>query len=380
MSAVHFPKDFALGAASAATQIDGDCKESNWYEWYKNGKIKDNSDPNIATDHRGHLEEDTRLMAEMGIRHYRFGLEWARLEPQDPIRPVFQRDRDRVIHCKAFRRLKQKTQVFLSPEGDLYRTRLTHTLEVAQIARTIARALRLNEDLTEAISLAHDLGHTPFGHAGESALDKLCPDGFKHYRQSLRVVDKLEQNGRGLNLTWEVRNGIITHTKGTWAATPEGRIVRMADQIAFVNHDIEDAVRAGVLDPAILPRECTAVLGETKSQRITTMIQSILAHSDGDVAMGAEEEEAFLALKDFMYANVYNDRTAKREEQKVEKVLTELYEYYLTHIDQMSNFYLQLAYQEGRDRAVTDYISGMSDEFAIRTFEDVFVPRKWHVL
>ena len=303
-----------------------------------------------------------------------------RPEEQDPIRPVFQRDRDRIIHCKAFRRLKQKTQVFLSPEGDLYRTRLTHTLEVAQIARTIARALRLNEDLTEAISLAHDLGHTPFGHAGESALDKLCPDGFKHYRQSLRVVDKLEQNGRGLNLTWEVRNGIITHTKGTWAATPEGRIVRMADQIAFVNHDIEDAVRAGVLDPAILPRECTAVLGETKSQRITTMIQSILAHSDGDVAMGTEEEEAFLALKDFMYANVYNDRTAKREEQKVEKVLTELYEYYLTHIDQMSNFYLQLAYQEGRDRAVTDYISGMSDEFAIRTFEDVFVPRKWHVL
>ena len=303
-----------------------------------------------------------------------------RPEEQDPIRPVFQRDRDRIIHCKAFRRLKQKTQVFLSPEGDLYRTRLTHTLEVAQIARTIARALRLNEDLTEAISLAHDLGHTPFGHAGESALDKLCPDGFKHYRQSLRVVDKLEKDGKGLNLTWEVRNGIITHTKGTWAATPEGRIVRMADQIAFVNHDIEDAVRAGVLDPATLPKECTAVLGETKSQRITTMINSILLHSDGDVAVGSEEEEAFLALKDFMYANVYTDRTAKREEQKVEKVLTELYEYYLTHIDQMSNFYLQLAYQEGRDRAVTDYISGMSDEFAIRTFEDVFVPRKWHVL
>ena len=304
----------------------------------------------------------------------------ARPEPQDPSRPVLPRDRDRVLHCKAFRRLKQKPQVFLSPEGDLYRTRLTHTLEVSQIARTIARALRLNEDLTEAISLAHDLGHTPFGHAGESALDKLCPDGFKHYRQSLRVVDKLEKDGRGLNLTWEVRNGIITHTKGTWAATPEGRIVRMADQIAFVNHDIEDAVRAGVLDPATLPKECTAVLGETKSQRITTMINSILLHSDGDVAVGSEEEEAFLALKDFMYANVYTDRTAKREEQKVEKVLTELYEYYLTHIDQMSNFYLQLAYQEGRDRAVTDYISGMSDEFAIRTFEDVFVPRKWHVL
>ena len=303
-----------------------------------------------------------------------------RPEEQDPIRPVFQRDRDRIIHCKAFRRLKQKTQVFLSPEGDLYRTRLTHTLEVAQIARTIARALRLNEDLTEAISLAHDLGHTPFGHAGESALDKLCPEGFRHYMQSLRVVDKLEKDGRGLNLTWEVRNGIVTHTKGIWAATPEGRIVRMADQIAYVNHDIEDAVRAGVLDPATLPKDCTAVLGQTKSARITTMINSILAHSDGDVGVGAEENEAFLALRDFMYATVYVDKTAKAEEQKVDKVIGELYEYYLAHVDQMSNFYVQLAYQDNPERAVTDYISGMSDEFAIRTFEDVFVPRKWHVL
>ena len=303
-----------------------------------------------------------------------------RPEEQDPIRPVFQRDRDRIIHCKAFRRLKQKTQVFLSPEGDLYRTRLTHTLEVAQIARTIARALRLNEDLTEAISLAHDLGHTPFGHAGESALDKLCPEGFRHYMQSLRVVDKLEKDGQGLNLTWEVRNGIVTHTKGIWAATPEGRIVRMADQIAYVNHDIEDAVRAGVLDPATLPKDCTAVLGQTKSARITTMINSILAHSDGDVGVGAEENEAFLALRDFMYATVYVDKTAKAEEQKVDKVIGELYEYYLAHVDQMSNFYVQLAYQDNPERAVTDYISGMSDEFAIRTFEDVFVPRKWHVL
>ena len=276
-------------------------------------------------------------------------------EEQDPIRPVFQRDRDRVLHCKAFRRLKQKTQVFLSPEGDLYRTRLTHTLEVSQIARTIARALRLNEDLTEAISLAHDLGHTPFGHAGERALNELCPDGFKHYMQSLRVVDKLEKDGRGLNLTWEVRNGIVTHTKGTWAATPEGRIVRMADQI-------------------------TAVLGQTKSARITTMINSILANSDGDVKVGAEENEAFLALRDFMYATVYVDKTAKREEQKVDKVIGELYDYYLNHVDRMSNFYIQLAYQEGGERAVTDYISGMSDEFAIRTFEELFVPRKWHVL
>ena len=303
-----------------------------------------------------------------------------RLEEQDPIRPVFQRDRDRVLHCKAFRRLKQKTQVSLSPEGALYRTRLTHTLEVSQIARTIARALRLNEDLTEAISLAHDLGHTPFGHAGERALDKLTPGGFKHYMQSLRVVDKLEKDGQGLNLTWEVRNGIVTHTKGIWAATPEGRIVRMADQIAYVNHDIEDAVRAGVLDPATLPKDCTAVLGQTKSARITTMINSILAHSDGDVGIGAEENEAFLALRDFMYATVYVDKTAKAEEQKVDKVIGELYEYYLAHVDQMSNFYVQLAYQDNPERAVTDYISGMSDEFAIRTFEDVFVPRKWHVL
>lgn len=301
-------------------------------------------------------------------------------EPQDPLRPVFQRDRDRVLHCKAFRRLKQKTQVFLSPEGDLYRTRLTHTLEVSQIARTIARGLRLNEDLTEAISLAHDLGHTPFGHAGEKALNTLCPGGFHHYMQSLRVVDRLEKDGEGLNLTWEVRNGIVTHTKGTWAATPEGRIVRLADQIAFVNHDIEDAVRAGVLDAATLPKDCAAVLGQTKSARITTMINSILTHSEGDVRMGTEEYEAFLALRDFMYATVYVDKNAKREEQKVDKLIAELYEYYLTHVDQMSNFYVQLAYQEGRERAVTDYISGMSDEFAIRTFEELFVPQKWHVL
>ena len=305
-----------------------------------------------------------------------------RLRPaeENEVRTCYQRDVDRIVYCKSFRRLKHKTQVFLQPEGDHYRTRLTHTLEVMRISRTIARALRLNEDLTEAISLAHDLGHTPFGHAGERALDKLTPGGFKHYMQSLRVVDKLEKDGQGLNLTWEVRNGIVTHTKGIWAATPEGRIVRMADQIAYVNHDIEDAVRAGVLDPATLPKDCTAVLGQTKSARITTMINSILAHSDGDVGVGAEENEAFLALRDFMYATVYVDKTAKAEEQKVDKVIGELYEYYLAHVDQMSNFYVQLAYQDNPERAVTDYISGMSDEFAIRTFEDVFVPRKWHVL
>ena len=302
-------------------------------------------------------------------------------EPEDPIRPVYQRDRDRVIHCKAFRRLKQKTQVFLSPEGDLYRTRLTHTLEVAQIARTIARALRLNEDLTEAIALAHDLGHTPFGHAGERALDGLCPGGFKHYQQSLRVVDRLEKDGRGLNLTWEVRNGIVTHTKGEWAATPEGRIVRMADQIAYVNHDIEDAVRAGVLDPAVLPREATEVLGQTKSARITSMIHSILAHTQPpDVQAGPVEGEAFRVLKAFMYDTVYVDKVAKREEQKVEKVIAALYEHYMAYPEQMSPLYRRIAAEEGDDRAVTDYISGMSDEFAIRAFEEFYVPRRWHVL
>ncbi len=303
-----------------------------------------------------------------------------RPEEEDPLRPVFQRDRDRVLHSKAFRRLKQKTQVFLSPEGDMYRTRLTHTLEVAQIGRTIARALRLNEDLTEAIALAHDVGHTPFGHAGERALNQLCPGGFTHYRQGLRVVDFLEKDGQGLNLTWEVRNGIITHTKGTWAATPEGRIVRYADWIAFVNHDIEDAIRAGVLEESQLPAEAVEVLGNTKSQRIATMIQSIVDHSDGDVKVGETDYAAFLTLKQFMYDTVYVDKVAKAEEQKVGKLVEALYEYFLAHPEQMPNFYMQIAYQEGTDRAVTDYISGMSDQFATRTFEQLYVPQKWHVL
>ena len=304
-----------------------------------------------------------------------------RPEEQDPIRPVFQRDRDRIIHCKAFRRLKQKTQVFLSPEGDLYRTRLTHTLEVAQIARTIARALRLNEDLTEAISLAHDLGHTPFGHAGESALDKLCPEGFRHYMQSLRVVDKLEKDGRGLNLSWEVRNGIITHTTGTWARTPEGCVVRRADHIAFLNHDIEDAVGAGVLDSRSIPQAATAVLGTTKSQRITTMITDLVEHSqNGRINFSPEVEAAYAILKDFMYSTVYVDRNAKREETKVDKLIGDLYERLCAEPALLPNFYLQIAYKEGVDRAATDYISGMSDEFATRLFVDWFVPQKWQGL
>lgn len=299
---------------------------------------------------------------------------------EDDLRTAFQRDRDRIIHCKAFRRLKQKTQVFLSPEGDLYRTRLTHTLEVSQIARTISRALRLNEDLTEAIALGHDLGHTPFGHAGERALANVSPCGFTHYQQSLRVVESLEKDGRGLDLTWEVRNGIVTHTKDRWADTPEGRVVRYADQIAYVNHDIEDAIRAGVLHADALPRESIAILGAEKSKRITTMIRSMIEKGAEDVGVLPEHADAFAALRDFMYATVYVDKQAKREEAKVEQLLAGLYERFLQTPEQMPNFYLQIAYQEGADRAVTDYISGMSDEFAIRSYEELFVPKRWHVL
>ena len=298
----------------------------------------------------------------------------------DDLRTEFQRDRDRIIHSKAFRRLKFKTQCF-STNDDEFRTRLTHTLEVAQIARTIARALALNEDLTEAIALGHDLGHTPFGHAGERALDKLCPGGFKHYQQSVRVVDKLEKNFQGLNLTWEVRNGIICHTRGKWAATLEGQAVRYADRIAYMNHDIEDAITAGVLSPQALPAEIVQVLGNTKSRRISTLIQDLVANSGArGLSFSPLVGEAYEALHDFMYSTVYVDKEAKREEQKVEKVIAELYERMLEDPGLLPDGFLQIAYQEGADRAVTDYISGMSDEFAIRMFEDLFVPKKWHVL
>ena len=303
-------------------------------------------------------------------------------EPEDPLRPCFQRDRDRILHCKSFRRLKQKTQVFLSPEGDHYRTRLTHTLEVSQIARTIARALRLNEDLTEAIALGHDLGHTPFGHAGERALNRLCPGGFTHYRQSLRVVDFLEKDGEGLNLSWEVRNGIVTHTAGAWARTPEGCVVRRADHIAFLNHDIEDAITAGVLREEQLPADAVQVLGSTKSQRITTMITDLVKNSQEGSALSFSPQvnDAYEVLREFMYSTVYVDPEAKREERKVEKLITDLYEKILAEPELLPNLYLQVAYTEGLDRAAVDYISGMSDEFATRLYEQLFVPQKWHIL
>jgi len=303
-----------------------------------------------------------------------------RPEEPCPIRTCYQRDRDRVIHSKAFRRLKQKTQVFLSPEGDHYRTRLTHTLEVSQIARTIARALRLNEDLTEAIALAHDLGHTPFGHAGERALNRLCPGGFRHYEQSLRVVTRLERGGEGLNLTWEVRNGVVTHTKGEWAATREGRIVRYADHIAYMNHDIEDAVTAGVLKNEDIPREIAKVLGETKSARITALITAMVNHGAQEIGMDAETAAAYEALHDFMYSTVYVDKEAKREEKKVDGLIERLYEHFKEKPTDMPESFWYIMWQEGVDRAVTDYISGMSDAYATRTYEALFVPQKWRVL
>ncbi len=331
------------------------------------------------------VREQTQTIERLTLSRYAALSEQSRgrrrPEPEDPLRPCYQRDRDRILHCKAFRRLKQKTQVFLSPEGDHYRTRLTHTLEVSQIARTIARALRLNEDLTEAIALGHDLGHTPFGHAGERALNKLCPGGFTHYRQSLRVVDSLEKDGRGLNLSWEVRNGIITHTTGAWARTLEGCAVRYADHIAFLNHDIEDAITAGVLSPEAIPADAVRVLGRTKSERITTMITDLVANTPGDrMGFSSEVEDAYLLLKDFMYSTVYVDKEAKREEGKVDKLVGELYERLSANPSLMPTFYMQIAFNEGIDRAVADYISGMSDQFAVRLFEELFVPQKWHVL
>ena len=241
-----------------------------------------------------------------------------RPEAESELRTPYQRDRDRIIHCKSFRRLKHKTQVFLSPEGDHYRTRLTHTLEVSQIARTIARALMLNEDLTEAIALGHDLGHTPFGHAGERSLNELVPGGFRHYEQSVRVVEKLEKNGQGLNLTWEVRDGILCHTCGTQARTLEGRVVRLADRIAYINHDIDDAKRAGVLCEDEIPADILHVLGSTKSKRIDTLVLSAVTNSTGEeIRLDPEIQQAFDRLHDFMYESVYLNPRAKKEEKKV---------------------------------------------------------------
>lgn len=304
-----------------------------------------------------------------------------REEKKCPLRTEFQRDRDRILHCNSFRRLKHKTQVYIAPEGDHYRTRLTHTLEVAQIARTIARALSLNEDLTEAISLGHDLGHTPFGHAGERALDSEMKSGFRHYEQSLRVVDKLEKNGIGLNLTYEVRNGILCHTRGEEAETAEGRIVRLADHIAYMNHDIDDSIHAGVLTEDDLPDKALEVLGRGGSRRLTTMISSVVENSaDGVMRMAPDVQEAYDILLEFLFENLYRNPVVKGEESKAEQMIKYLFEYYLLEPDRLPDTYLEIMEQEGIERAASDYISGMSDRFAVNLYMSLTVPRSWEVL
>ena len=302
------------------------------------------------------------------------------LEP-DPIRPCFQRDRDRILHCKAFRRLKQKTQVFLSPEGDHYRTRLTHTLEVARLARTIARALELNEDLTEAISLGHDLGHTPFGHAGERALNAIYTGvGFRHYEQSLRVVDRIERDGRGLNLCNETRIGILNHTTGQPRGTLEADIVRLADRVAYINHDLDDAMRGGIVQPEDVPAIVRDRVGERNSVRINSILTDIIAHSgDGALKMSPEMQEAVDVFTDFMYQGVYYNPIAKGEERKVQNILGSIWEYYVNHIDELPAVYQSIADDEGPQRAVCDYVSGMTDSYALEVYSELFIPAAWTI-
>lgn len=300
-----------------------------------------------------------------------------REEDECSIRTCFQRDRDRIIHSQSFRRLKHKTQVFLAPSGDHYRTRLTHTLEVAQIARTIARAMSLNEDLTEAIALGHDLGHTPFGHAGERALNNLAKCGFKHYEQSVRVVDKIEKDGRGLNLTKEVRNGILCHTVGTEAETLEGRIIRIADKIAYINHDIDDAIRAGVLYEEDIPIELRMALGMSKSERINNMVTSVIENSVDTIKMSEDMQENFDDLHKFMFVAVYTNPICKSEEKKAVEMLGKIFEYYCKKPEELPKLYLDICEEEGEERAVCDYIAGMSDTYAVKVFNQLYVPKFW---
>ena len=306
-----------------------------------------------------------------------------RFRPEDEcdIRPVFQRDRDRIIHSKSFRRLKDKTQVFLTPEGDHYRTRLTHTLEVSQNARTIAKALRLNEDLAEAIALGHDLGHTPFGHAGERALNEVCPYGFEHNVQSVRTVDVLEKSGMGLNLTMEVRDGILNHQTSGNPVTLEGKIVRFSDKIAYIHHDMDDAVRGGILTESDIPKEISDVIGETCGERLDVFIHDLVTNSQGknDICMSDEVDRAMKQLRNFMFERVYNNRQAKGEEEKAEQLMITLYEYYMKNINLLPQEYQRLMYDgEAKERVVCDYIGAMTDRFAIAKYEEIYIPKCWH--
>lgn len=303
-------------------------------------------------------------------------------EEECEVRTVFQRDRDRILHSKAFRRLAHKTQVFISPEGDHYRTRLTHTLEVSQIARTIARALNLNEDLTEAIALGHDLGHTPFGHTGEYSLKRLTDDAFSHNKHSLRVVDVLENNGQGLNLTFEVRDGIVNHPTSGRPSTLEGKVVQIADKIAYVNHDIDDAIRGKVLTEHELPKKCIAVLGRTSSERISCLIKDITKESirHKDIVMSTSIREAFYDMRAFLFQHVYVGSVAKEQEGKAERVVSELYQYYMKHLEKLPAGYIErLQIGDSETQVVCDYIAGMTDRYAINAYMDLFFPKSWHI-
>ena len=300
-----------------------------------------------------------------------------REEEQCDIRTVYQRDRDRIIHCKAFRRMKHKTQVFLAPMGDHYRTRLTHTLEVAQIARTIAKALRLNEDLTEAIALGHDLGHTPFGHAGESALNDVCSQGFEHFKQSIRVVEILENNGKGLNLTKEVRDGIVNHRTSGNPSTLEGKVVRLSDN----NHDIDDAIRGKIITEKDIPKEYADILGDTTKVRLDTLIHDVVSHSidKNDILMSPEVENAMMELRKYMFKNVYTNPLAKSEETKAKAMLKMLFEYYMKNIELMPEEFIYLIEEKAQDeeRVVCDYIAGMSDQYSVAKFQQIYEPGFW---
>jgi dGTPase len=301
-----------------------------------------------------------------------------REEAPDPLRAAFQRDRDRIVHAKAFRRLKHKTQVFLSPEGDHYRVRLTHTLEVSQIARTVARALRLNEDLTEAIALGHDLGHTPFGHLGEQALSPFLGRPFKHNEQSLRIVDHLENDGEGLNLCWEVRDGIVNHT---WSMPPpstlEAQIVRFADRIAYVNHDVDDAIRAGILDPSELPREATGVLGAEHRDRVNTLVTDLVSTSEdsAEIRLSDAVFRALDLMRDFMFDSVYLRAEAHTEQDKAIALVRALFSHYLEHPDEVPPEYHRAP--GDTPTRIADYIAGMTDRYALRTYEEIFLPQGW---
>ena len=301
-------------------------------------------------------------------------------EEQCDIRPVFQRDRDRILHSKAFRRLKQKTQVFLLPKGDHYRTRLTHTLEVSQNARTIAKALRLNEDLAEAISLGHDLGHTPFGHAGERALNDVCPGGFRHNEQSVRVVQFLEKDGRGLNLTWEVRDGILNHQTAGHPSTLEGQIVRLSDKIAYINHDIDDAIRGGIISEEDIPKELRNTLGKNVRERLNRLIHDVITNSmdQPSIRMSDEISQAMAELRKYMFANVYQNPQAKGEEGKAVQMVEKLYLYYEDRIELLPEHNRKrIELGDSEEQAVCDYIAGMTDTYAVKKFEDIFVPKAW---